>query len=85
MKKEQEITIHIDKKMYKVQGPSMTGLQLRAVPKPPIGPERDLFQVVPGQGDDVKIGDTDVVELKDGMHFYTAPTTINPGEPYATS
>jgi len=79
MAKEHEINIHIDKKMYKVQGPTMTGAQIRAVPTPPIGPDRDLYRVVPGQGDDPKIGDTEIVELKEGMHFYSAPPTINPG------
>ena len=79
MAKEHEITIHIDKKMYKVQGPTMNGAQIRAVPMPPIGSDRDLFLVVPGQKDDRKIGDAEIVELKEGMHFYSAPTTINPG------
>jgi len=56
----------------------MTGAELRQVPPTPIGPDRDLFEVVPG-GTDRKIGDTDVVEIRNGIRFFTAPTQINPG------
>jgi hypothetical protein len=61
-----------------VTSPQMTGLQLRHVPTPPIGPDRDLFEVVPG-GSDRKIGDNDVVEIRNGLRFFTAPAQINPG------
>jgi hypothetical protein len=74
-----KVTIHIDKDTFQVDEASMTGRELRALPTPPIGPDRDLFEVVPGPGDDLLIGDDQVVELKDGMHFFTAPSTINPG------
>ena len=57
----------------------MTGLQLRHVPPAPIGSDRDLFEVVPG-GSDRKIGDDQVVEIRDGLRFFTAPAQINPGE-----
>ncbi len=40
--------IKIDRTVYKVHEPVLTGAQLRALPKPPIGPDRDLFEVVPG-------------------------------------
>jgi hypothetical protein len=56
----------------------MTGAELRRVPTPPIGPDRDLFEVVPG-GPDRKIEDIDVVEIKNGKRFFTAPAQINPG------
>lgn len=73
-----EFNIQIDRTHYKVQKSQMTGLELRQVPPTPIGPERDLFEVVPG-GTDRKIGDSDVVEIKDGKRFFTAPAQINPG------
>jgi hypothetical protein len=57
----------------------MTGIELRALHNPPIGADRDLWKVVPGPGDDLRIGDNDKVDLHPGMHFYSAPTTINPG------
>jgi hypothetical protein len=37
-----------------------------------------LFEVVPG-GSDIKILDDQVVEIRDGLRFFTAPAQINPG------
>lgn len=70
--------IQIDREHYTVTEPRMTGLQLRHVPLTPIGPERDLFEVVPG-GSDRKIGNDDLVEIRNGLRFFTAPAQINPG------
>ncbi len=70
--------IQIDRKVYKVELKHMTGSQLRALPSPPIGPDRDLFEVVPG-GTDRKIGGEEVVEIRNGLRFFSAPTQINPG------
>lgn len=70
--------IQIDRTHYTVTMKHMTGLQLRHVPTPPIGPDRDLFEVVPG-GSDRKIGDEQVVEIRNGLRFFTAPAQINPG------
>lgn len=56
----------------------MTGAEIREVPPTPIGHDRDLFEVVPGHPDR-KIEDTDVIEIKDGKRFFTAPAHINPG------
>lgn len=72
--------IQIDRHHYTVHERFMTGLQLRAVPQPPIGPDRDLFEVVPG-GSDRKIGNEEVVEIRNGLRFFTAPAQINPGLP----
>ena len=70
--------IQIDRKTYRVELKHMTGLQLRALPSPPIGPDRDLFEVVPG-GTDRKIGDEEVVKIQNGLRFFSAPAQINPG------
>ena len=70
--------IQIDRTHYTVTMKHMTGLQLRHVPTPPIGPDRDLFEVVPG-GSDRKISDEQVVEIRNGLRFFTAPAQINPG------
>ena len=70
--------IQIDRTHYTVTLEHMTGSQLRHVPTPPIGPDRDLFEVVPG-GSDRKIGDDQVVEIRNGLRFFTAPAQINPG------
>jgi hypothetical protein len=74
-----KVTIHIDKEKFKVNDGSMTGAQLRQLPTPAIGADRDLVLVVPGPADDILVGDEQEIELKDGMHFFTAPSTINPG------
>lgn len=70
--------IQIDRAHYTVTMPRMTGLQLRHVPSTPIGPEFDLFEVVPG-GSDRKIADDQVVEIRNGLRFFTAPAQISPG------
>lgn len=71
-------TIKIDRVDYEVHQRKLTGLQLRNLPKPPIGPDRDLFEVVPG-GSDLKIADNQEVKMRDGLRFFTAPAQINPG------
>lgn len=75
---EVKFEIQIDRTHYRVELEHMTGLQLRALPSPPIGPDRDLFEVVPG-GSDKKIGDEEVVEIRNGLRFFSAPGQINPG------
>ena len=75
---EKKFEIQIDRNHYTVTQESMTGAQIRQVPTPPIGPDRDLFLVVPG-GSDKKIGNDEVVEIRNGLRFFTAPAQINPG------
>ena len=70
--------IKIDRAEYHVHERVRTGEQLRHLPHPAIGPDRDLFEVVPG-GSDKKIGDRDDVRMRDGLRFFTAPAQINPG------
>lgn len=57
---------------------TLTGSRIRQLLSPPIGADRDLFEIVPG-GADRKIGDEDSVVLRDWMRFFSAPRTINPG------
>jgi len=78
MNEKNEIPIILDHKEYKVPPGTITGLQLRALPTPHLGTDVDVWEVVPG-GDDIKIGDNQPVAIKPGMHFYSAPRTINPG------
>jgi Multiubiquitin len=70
--------IKIDRTGYKVSERMLTGAQLRALPEPDIGPDRDLFEVVPG-GSDLKIEADTQVEMRNGLRFFTAPAQINPG------
>ena len=70
--------IRIDRTEYAVVEEKLSGAELRRVPPTPIPPDRDLYLVVPGH-DDRKIKDDDTVEMHDGLRFFTAPNTINPG------
>jgi hypothetical protein len=56
----------------------MSGAELRALPSPDVPADRDLWRDVPDKRD-VKVQDEDIVHLKDGMRFFTAPGRINPG------
>ena len=71
-------TIKIDRTQYEWPEEKITGAQLRQLPPTPIPADRDLFQVIPGH-QDRKIKDDDTVEVHDGLRFFTAPNTINPG------
>ena len=70
--------IKIDRVEFRVSERVLTGGQLRQLPNPPVGPDRDLFEVVPG-GTDRKIEDGEEVRMRDGLRFFTAPSQINPG------
>lgn len=70
--------IKIDRTTYRVHEAALTGAELRRLPEPDIGPDRDLFEVVPG-GSDLKIEATAKVEMRNGLRFFTAPAQINPG------
>jgi len=72
------IEIQIDRAHYEVHQAQLTGAELRALPSPPIGAERDLYLVVPGGTDD-KIDNSEAVEMKNGLRLYTTPALINPG------
>jgi len=73
-----EFHIQIDRVHFPVTAAIMTGLELRGLPSPPIGQDRDLFEVVPGHPDRKVENDTSV-EISDGKRFFTAPSMINPG------
>jgi len=70
--------IRIDRKTYTVHEHILTGAEIRRLPDPHIGPDRDLFEVVPG-GSDLKIEAETKVEMRTGLRFFTAPAQINPG------
>lgn len=77
-KPDHGFNIQIDRQHYQVSVATMTGAELRQVPTPPIPADRDLFEVVPGHPDR-KIEDADIVDIHNGLRFFTAPGTINPG------
>jgi hypothetical protein len=78
MADEVQFQIHIDRVHFMVYVEAMTGAELRQLPTSSIGPDRDLFEVVPG-GVDRKISDGDSVALRNGLRFFTAPAQITPG------
>ncbi|MDP9967505.1 hypothetical protein J2W37_005251 [Variovorax paradoxus] len=71
------IPIFIDDVKYELPSGSATGAQLRALV--PVPADRDLWLEVPGPKDDDLIRPEITYEVKPGSHFYTAPSTINPG------
>jgi hypothetical protein len=75
---EPSFRIQIDRVHYEVHQDHMTGEQLRHVPPTPIPPDRDLYEVRPGEQDKL-IGNNEEVRLRDGLRFFTAPHHINPG------
>jgi len=75
---EPDFRIQIDRTHYTVHQQKMTGAELRLVPNPPIPSDRDLYEVRPGEPDRL-IEDNTVVEIRDGLRFFTAPHHINPG------
>lgn len=77
-KPQHDFNIRIDREHFKVPEPVLTGADIRKLPDPDIGQDRDLFEVVPG-GADKKIELTDHVQMRDGLRFFTAPAQINPG------
>ena len=58
----------------------LTGKEIRELATPPIGADRDLFEIVPG-GSDRKIEDGDTVAIRDHIRFFSPPRNINPGLP----
>lgn len=70
------IKIHIDKKLVDAPKETLTGAELKALGN--VKADRDLFKKIPGK-DDLLINDADSVELKNGDHFYSAPSSLNPG------
>ena len=75
---DKSYTIQIDRTQYVLNENRLTGAGLREIPKPPIPPDRDIFQIIPGRPDR-KIKDDDRILITDGLRFFTAPNTINPG------
>jgi hypothetical protein len=76
--REHHFNIQIDREHFTVTEPKLTGAQLRRLPQPNIPADRDLYEVRPGE-DDLLIQDSDVVVMRNGLRFFTAPGHINPG------
>ncbi|OIT12636.1 hypothetical protein BL243_23095 [Ralstonia solanacearum] len=71
------IPIFIDDVKFELHTNPVTGAQLRALV--PVPADRDLWLDIPGPRDDDLIRPELQYEFTPGAHFYTAPSTINPG------
>lgn len=75
---KETIVIVIDNKKYRAPAAVLTGDELRKLADPDIGVGFDLWQEVPG-GEDNLVEGSERVKLRNGMSFYSANSTINPG------
>jgi hypothetical protein len=73
------VLIHIDASQFRVPLRPWTGDELRRLPNPPVVPDRDLFLIRPSGQDDLLVSGSDVMNLEDGMHFFTVPVAIMAG------
>lgn len=73
---DRKVSLIFDKKQYFYPSATATGAELRALVG--LAGEYELLQIVPG-GQDLVIEDSQVVELKNGMRFFSAPRNIAPG------
>lgn len=64
---------------HEVNEHELTGTQLRDLPTPPIAADFDLWLEERGDVEDELVVPTELLKLKEDMHFYSAPTKINPG------
>lgn len=71
------IPIQIDHKPYKAPHSPMTGAQLKSLAE--VTGAYDLFFETPGPADDILVPDSQEFEFKQGSHFYTIASKINPG------
>lgn len=78
-KPPKEIEFTIDAQIFLLPKQELTAENLRVLAEPDIGPDRDLYLEGKGHHEDKLIAAGEVVQLKDGQHFFTAPATITPG------
>lgn len=71
------VPVFIDDEKYELTSTTASGGQLRALV--PVPSDRDLWLEVHGPKDDVLIRPELPYDIQPGSHFYTAPSTINPG------
>lgn len=73
------IEITIDQETFTLPKEEISAEELRALPEPDIGVDRDLYLEGKGSHDDDLIAAGENVKVKSGMHFFTAPASITPG------
>lgn len=78
-KLDKTVEITIDAETFVVPKDEMSAEELRALPEPDIGPDRDLYLEGHGGDEDDLVEAGESVRLKKGLRFFTAPATITPG------
>jgi len=71
------VTIVLDCARYTVPAVKLSVERIRTLPNPDIPADRDVFLELPGE--DRKLLPGEEIQVHDGMVFYTAPCSINPG------
>jgi hypothetical protein len=72
------IPIFVDDVKFELTESHQAGAQLRQLAN--VAADRDLWLEIPVNKDDVLVRPDTSLEVKPGTHFYTAPSTINPGD-----
>ena len=70
--------IFIDREPFKVWKDELSGAQIRQIPKPPVGADRDLWLDIVDELDEL-VEDDEVIEIRYGLRFFSVPREINPG------
>ncbi len=65
-------TIFLDKVPYEVQSAVISETDLRALPTPPVGPDRGVWKDIPDDLDD-PLAPGELVRVTDGDRFFTKP------------
>jgi hypothetical protein len=76
---EEMIQITIDRHVFRVAARPVSGAQLRQLPIPPIGDDRDLFQVFSGARADLMVPESQAVDFENGTDFFSTPRSISAG------
>ena len=79
MSEQKLVEIKVNRTYCEVGLGAMTGAEIRQLANPPIKAEHELWHV--RYGEDVKIGDADVVGVAHGARFYSTPRYINQSAP----
>lgn len=74
-----KVPIRIEGQTYPVRAETLTGAEIRAIPDPPIGDDRDLYLDVDGPIDEL-VGDDEKITLEPQMTFFSVVKKINPGQ-----
>jgi len=75
----QPVTIRVNGQQLSVAGGAVTAGQLRSLAGVPSADIIDLFLELPGLAEDRILDDSDVVEVEDGMSFFSVPRAIMAG------